>query len=136
ALLAARVPDWKGLEGEVECLLAARVLVPGKAADEPPRFRTDEIRAYFIATFWAGSGKLARAKERYTDERFAAAYAFLPRMLEKAERDELGRFLERANKNRQLAAWEQYRKHWRRRRDPGADERPLRAPESEVPVPS
>ncbi|HEX4613008.1 MAG TPA: hypothetical protein VH092_32760 [Urbifossiella sp.] len=116
ALLGTGVPNWLGLEGEVESLLAADLLVPGRSAADPARFPTDEIWSYFIAVFWSSKGEQSRVKPFSADERFAGAFTFLPRMLEKPGRDELGRFLESENKRQPLAAWEQYRKHWKRRR--------------------
>ncbi|MDY3555543.1 hypothetical protein R5W24_004686, partial [Gemmata sp. JC717] len=108
--------DWMRLEAEVECLLGAHVFKPGRAAGDAPRFRSDEIRDYLIARSWAETGALDRARACCADGRFAGVFAFLPALLDKAERDELGRFLEKENKARPLAAWGPYRKHWRPRK--------------------
>jgi HEAT repeat protein len=115
-------PNWNSVEREVESLLAARVIRPGLLPTEPVRFRNEQFRWYFVAQYLAGPGKLDRAKVLSTDDRFAGSFEFLPRLLSKSARDELGRYLEKASRHVRKegpspqASWERYRKSWRRRR--------------------
>jgi hypothetical protein len=115
-------PNWNGLEREVESLLAARVMLEGLTPNEPTRFRTEDIPWYLVALSLAPPGLLDRAKELSTDDRFAGCFEFLPRLLDKPERDELGKHLEKTSNDAKQAgksptpAWEQYRKIWRRRK--------------------
>jgi hypothetical protein len=90
------------------------------APSEPPRFRTDDLRWYFVAKYLASPGLLHRAKELSADYRLVGAFEFLPRLLAKAERDELGKHMEKASSDAQQEgkpanlALEHYRKNWRR----------------------
>jgi HEAT repeat protein len=116
------LPNWNSLEAEVDGLVAARVMLQSSAPNEPARFRTEDIRRYFAALYLASTKLLSRAKELSTDDRIAGLFEFLPRLLDKPERDELGKYLEKASNDAKKAgkslylAWEQYRKNWRRRK--------------------
>jgi HEAT repeat protein len=122
AIQSSSSPSWNGLEAEVDGLVAARVMQQGPTPNEPARFRTEDLGSYFVALYLASPCLLDRAKELSTDDRFAGLFEFLPRLLRKPERDELGKYLESASKEAREAgkppypAWEQYRKNWRRRK--------------------
>jgi hypothetical protein len=119
-------PNWDGLEPEVESLLAARAMRQALASNEPARFRTEHLRWYLVALYLASPGLLGRSKELSSDDRFAGLFEFLPRLLGKPERDELGSYLEKASNDAKkdgmspYPAWEQYRKNWRRRKSAGS----------------
>jgi HEAT repeat protein len=118
-------PNWTHLEREVEGLLAARVMRQGLMPNEPARFRTEDLRWYFVALYLASPGLLDRAKELSTDDRFTGLFGFLPRLLGKLARDELGKYLEKTSNDAKKAgknpcpSWEQYRRTWRRRKSAG-----------------
>jgi hypothetical protein len=122
AIQSNGLSNWNGVEREVECLLAARVMRQGLMPNEPVRFRTEQFRWYFVALYLASLGQLDPAKKLSTDERFAGLFEFLPRLLGKPERDELGKYLEKASDDAKkdgkdpYPTWEQYRKSWRRRK--------------------
>src|SRR5262249_18016972 len=109
-------------EREVESLLAARVMRQGLTPKQPTQFRTEDLPWYFVALYLASPGLLDPAKELSTDDRFAGLFEFLPRLLDKPERDELGKHLEKTSNDAKKAgkppspAWEKYRKNWRRRK--------------------
>ena len=118
-------PNWNGLEREIRSLVAARVMQE-LGPNEPARFRTEDLRWYLVALHLASAGLLDRSKELSTDDRFVGLFEFLPRLLNKAERDELGSYLEKASNAAKkdgkppYPAWEEYRKNWRRRKAAGS----------------
>ncbi|HEX4608680.1 MAG TPA: hypothetical protein VH092_10790 [Urbifossiella sp.] len=122
AIRADGPPNWTGLEPIVESLLAAHVMRAGSTPTEPARFRSEDLRWYFVALNLSSLGALNRAKELGIDDRFARAFEFLPRLLDKPARDELGQHLETASAAagadgpQPCPAWELYRKNWRRRK--------------------